>query len=179
MIRKSKNVLKVILLLFVLSCSIVLFSGILVENVYAQDIVVTSAQNINVRSQPNTSSKVLGKLNSGIYLLRYENRSDGWSYIDFGGTPAYIKSDFIKLAPSGTSGLVPSTTTANKSSGIVSNQNYSAVQTSVSNEATVYATATGECYHSKPNCGRTKKAYEITLDDARRRGLRPCSKCMR
>ncbi len=43
----------------------------------------------------------------------------------------------------------------------------------------VWETATGHCYHSKNNCGKTnpKKARQITLDQAKAKGLKKCSKC--
>lgn len=41
----------------------------------------------------------------------------------------------------------------------------------------VWVTATGSKYHSQPNCGRTKHASEITLEQAKARGLEACQKC--
>ena len=41
----------------------------------------------------------------------------------------------------------------------------------------VWVTETGECYHNKPNCGRTKSAYQVTIDQAYSMGKRQCSKC--
>ena len=41
---------------------------------------------------------------------------------------------------------------------------------------TVYVTDTGECYH-KDGCGYLKSKISISLDDAKSRGYRPCSRC--
>lgn len=41
---------------------------------------------------------------------------------------------------------------------------------------TVYRTKSGECYHSQ-GCSYLKSCIETTLNDAKSRGLRPCSRC--
>lgn len=41
----------------------------------------------------------------------------------------------------------------------------------------VWVTATGKKYHRIPNCGRTKSAREVTLQEAQSMGLTSCSKC--
>lgn len=46
-----------------------------------------------------------------------------------------------------------------------------------STEKTVYISATGSKYHSKPNCGNMSSATEITLSEAQSRGLTACSRC--
>lgn len=46
-----------------------------------------------------------------------------------------------------------------------------------STEKTVYVSATGSKYHSKPNCGNMSSAKEITLSEAQSRGLTACSRC--
>lgn len=44
-------------------------------------------------------------------------------------------------------------------------------------EKTVYVSATGSKYHSKPDCGNMTSAKEITLSEAQSRGLTACSRC--
>lgn len=44
-------------------------------------------------------------------------------------------------------------------------------------EKTVYVSATGSKYHSKPDCGNMSSAKEITLSEAQSRGLTACSRC--
>lgn len=46
-----------------------------------------------------------------------------------------------------------------------------------STEKTVYVSATGSKYHSKPDCGNMTSAKEITLSEAQSRGLTACSRC--
>lgn len=46
-----------------------------------------------------------------------------------------------------------------------------------STEKTVYVSATGSKYHSKPDCGNMSSATEITLSEAQSRGLTACSRC--
>ena len=43
-------------------------------------------------------------------------------------------------------------------------------------EWTVYKTKSGDCYHQDPNCGG-KSSEAITLEQAKKLGLRPCKKC--
>lgn len=43
----------------------------------------------------------------------------------------------------------------------------------------VYVTKTGTKYHSNPNCGKSKTANRISLDEAKRMGYTPCKKCFR
>lgn len=52
----------------------------------------------------------------------------------------------------------------------------SSVAYAASGDTIVYRTKTGECYHTK-NCSYLKSSYELTLQDAVNRGLRPCSRC--
>lgn len=55
----------------------------------------------------------------------------------------------------------------------------SAPKTVAAANTMVWETATGKCYHSKNNCGKTnpKKARQITLEQAKAKGLKKCSKC--
>lgn len=49
--------------------------------------------------------------------------------------------------------------------------------TTTTTEKTVYVSATGSKYHSKPDCGNMSSAKEITLSEAQSRGLTACSRC--
>lgn len=44
-------------------------------------------------------------------------------------------------------------------------------------QSTVYKSKKGKVYHSKSNCSGMKTAQEMTLSDALRKGLTPCSHC--
>ena len=73
------------------------------ETVYATDIV-------NIRTQPNESADVIGKVSSGASLTRTGTTEDGWSRLDYNGTEAYVKSDYVSTeapaAPSVPEGTV-------------------------------------------------------------------------
>lgn len=47
--------------------------------------------------------------------------------------------------------------------------------------AKVYITETGSCYHRINNCGKTnpKKTSKVTEKEAKKMGLKKCSKCYR
>ena len=55
----------------------------------------------------------------------------------------------------------------------------SAPRTVAAAQTMVWETATGKCYHSTNHCGKTnpKKAKQITLEQAKSKGLKKCSKC--
>lgn len=48
---------------------------------------------------------------------------------------------------------------------------------SIDKETMVWVTETGEKYHSKQSCGRSKGAVQISLSEAEKRGLEPCQLC--
>ena len=87
--------------------------------VFAADTVVVNATNVNVRSQPNTKSESYGKVSKGTTLQRTEERSDGWSCVEYAGKTAYIKSDLLK--PS--SGSVSNNSTTKTSNSYIANKN--------------------------------------------------------
>ena len=49
-------------------------------------------------------------------------------------------------------------------------------KSNASNDATVYITKSGKCYHSQ-GCSYLKSCIETTLSEAKSKGLRPCSRC--
>ncbi|MCR4673234.1 MAG: SH3 domain-containing protein [Lachnospiraceae bacterium] len=49
---------------------------------------------VNVRSNPSTSASILGTLSKGESIQKY-GETDGWAKVDFGGTTAYIKAEFL------------------------------------------------------------------------------------
>lgn len=58
------------------------------ETVYTLD-------KVNVRQEPNESGALLGTVEKGTALTRTGTTEDGWSSIDYNGTPAYVKSDYV------------------------------------------------------------------------------------
>lgn len=57
---------------------------------------VKSIDNVNVRSAPDKSADKLGQLLSGDTFTCIEAMANGWSQIDFQGTTAYVKTEFIE-----------------------------------------------------------------------------------
>lgn len=54
-------------------------------------------ETVNVRSEPSKESTALGKLAGGDTVTVYENRDDGWSKVDYQGTEAYVKTEFLQF----------------------------------------------------------------------------------
>ena len=140
--------------------------------------VWVNGTNVNVRENPDTKSKSLGKVNTGEELKLYENRSDGWSCVDYKGSEAYIKSEFLsgsKVLP-----IVPSKeSTKSNSNGIKASSN-SKSSNNTNTKATgntVYITDKGECYHRSSSCSRMRSPRAVTLEEAIASGRRACSKC--
>ena len=101
---------------------------------------------------------------------------------------AGVKTDFFGLIP----GNDTATTVSNYTSGIVREneilhntnsitETTPAPTADIGNTAetpnvTVYRTKSGKCYHSQ-GCTYLKSSIEVNLNDAKRIGLKPCSKC--
>lgn len=56
---------------------------------------VYTTDTVNVRKEANTDSELLGQVSVGTAITRYEAGEDGWSKVDYNGTEAYIKSEFL------------------------------------------------------------------------------------
>lgn len=61
----------------------------------ADSQTVYTTDTVNVRKEADSESELLGQLVTGTAVTRYEARDDGWSRIDYNGTEAYIKSEFL------------------------------------------------------------------------------------
>ena len=59
--------------------------------------VKTNASNVNVRKEANIDSEKLGTLGKGEMLIRYSFTEDGWSKIDYNGTKAYVRSEYLDV----------------------------------------------------------------------------------
>ena len=56
---------------------------------------VIATRLLNVREQPNTSSQIVGEVDEGTKIDRYESMSNGWSKILYDGNVAYIFSKYL------------------------------------------------------------------------------------
>ncbi|MCR5419915.1 MAG: SH3 domain-containing protein [Lachnospiraceae bacterium] len=63
----------------------------------ANAVTVKATDVVNIRSSASTDSDSLGKAQIGDTYKRYEEMENGWSKIDFNGTEAYIKSDYLEV----------------------------------------------------------------------------------
>lgn len=55
-----------------------------------------TSDNVNIRASASTEGDSLGKTSKGDTYTRYEAMENGWSKIDYNGTEAYIKSDYLE-----------------------------------------------------------------------------------
>ncbi|OZG72451.1 ligand-binding protein SH3 [Hahella sp. CCB-MM4] len=55
-----------------------------------------TATHLNVRSQPNTNSRILGEIASGT-LVEVVGQKSGWFEIQYQGRPAFVYGDYIQL----------------------------------------------------------------------------------
>ena len=57
--------------------------------------VLCNSENVNIRASASTDADSLGKSHKGDVYTRYEEMDNGWSKIDYNGSEAYIKSEFL------------------------------------------------------------------------------------
>ena len=69
----------------------------------ANAVTVKATDVVNIRASASTDSESLGKAQIGDTYKRYEEMENGWSKIDFNGTEAYIKSDYLEVVDTGSS----------------------------------------------------------------------------
>ena len=58
-------------------------------------VVYCIGDRVNVRKEPNTSSKVLGKLKMGQWVDRIQDLDDGWTKILYENAEAYVSSEYL------------------------------------------------------------------------------------
>ncbi len=69
----------------------------------ANAVTVKATDVVNIRASASTDSESLGKAQIGDTYKRYEEMENGWSKIDYNGTEAYIKSDYLEVVDDGSS----------------------------------------------------------------------------
>ncbi|NFO40760.1 MBL fold metallo-hydrolase [Clostridium botulinum] len=67
--------------------------------------------------------------------------------------------------------------TSGSSTGNTTNNNNSNTQSQNKNNTVWIANKTSKVYHSSKDCSNMKSPSEMSLEDAKARGLKPCSKC--
>lgn len=62
----------------------------------ASAVIVYATDKVNVRADASQTADVIGQLEAGSQTTRLEERSDGWSRIDYSnGTQGYVKSEYL------------------------------------------------------------------------------------
>lgn len=70
------------------------------ENSAADDVSTASADliinyaNLNARSEPNTSSEVLGEFSTGT-IMEYSSQNDGWYEVSYNGQTCYVSGSYV------------------------------------------------------------------------------------
>ncbi len=59
------------------------------------DDKVTAKEEVNLREEPTTDSKIVGKLSSGTFLKRTAIGSNGWSRLDYNGKTVYAITSYL------------------------------------------------------------------------------------
>lgn len=60
-----------------------------------EPVSTTVTDNIRIREERSTESRMLGTLAAGTAVNVYANYSDGWSKIEYGGLEGYCKTEFL------------------------------------------------------------------------------------
>lgn len=83
----------------------------------ANAVTVKATDVVNIRSSASTESDSLGKAQIGDTYKRYEEMENGWSKIDYNGTEAYIKSDYLEVVDDGSASGDESSDSGSSGSG--------------------------------------------------------------
>ena len=62
----------------------------------ANATTVRATDNVNIRASASTEADPLGKATAGQEFTRYEVMDNGWSKVDYNGTEAYIKTEYLE-----------------------------------------------------------------------------------
>lgn len=105
-----------------------------VESMTATGKVVKTSDFLNVRSQPNTNSSILGKVYlSNTISITGRDKATGWYRINFNGSVGYVSDYYIELVNSTTSSTTKKITTTNVNLRSGAGTNYSIIKSITSN----------------------------------------------
>jgi len=74
---------------------------------------------VNIRASASTEADSLGKASAGQEFTRYEVLENGWSKIDFNGTEAYIKTEYLEEVTAPAEGSEGGETTAREAGSTI------------------------------------------------------------
>ena len=134
---------------------------------YGSSTTLYTTTDVNVRSQPGTSSGLVDSLGSG-QSLQVIGETDNWYVVSINGTTGYISKSYVSSTQSSTSGS--SSTSGNSGSGNSSSGNNgsgnSTSGSSTSNTGTVSGTVIGTTMDSITIQGDDGNTYTINTSDA-------------
>lgn len=134
---------------------------------YGSSTTLYTTTDVNVRSQPGTSSGLVDSLGSG-QSLQVIGETDNWYVVSINGTTGYISKSYVSSTQSSTSGS--SSTSGNSGSGNGSSGNNgsgnSGSGSSTSNTGTVSGTVIGTTMDSITIQGDDGNTYTINTSDA-------------
>ncbi|MCR5389789.1 MAG: SH3 domain-containing protein [Lachnospiraceae bacterium] len=67
------------------------------EDAVQESFIVVTNTKVNVRRSDSENADKLGQADEGSSMVCYEQKSNGWSKVDFKGEIGYIKSEFLKV----------------------------------------------------------------------------------
>lgn len=130
----------------------------------------TTTSNINVRSSPSTDGQLLGQYSAYAQISVYAIEN-GWAWIDYGGTDAYVSANYIQK------GVIMNIQTPETDAPAV-NETRSVPQTESSyQEPMVWISGSGTKYHSRSSCSNMRDPWQVTISEAQSIGRTPCKKC--
>jgi uncharacterized protein YgiM (DUF1202 family) len=82
------------------------------EDAVQESFIVVTNTKVNVRRSDSENADKLGQADEGSSMVCYEQKSNGWSKVDFKGEIGYIKSEFLKVTGEDNAGSTTQTTEA-------------------------------------------------------------------
>ena len=111
------------------------------SGVTAANDTVYALDTVNIRSEANESGSVVGRATVGTSFTRTGTTADGWSQVEYNGTTAYIKSDYLEVVSDNTDTAAATTETVVKTVKAKTNVN---VRNAASQDADKIGVAQGE-----------------------------------
>ncbi|HHT51588.1 MAG TPA: SH3 domain-containing protein [Bacteroidales bacterium] len=146
--------LKFLLVFFLLICSFVL-------NAQSKTVNVKT---LNVRSEPNTTSEIILKLNYGDEVVVISS-SNGWDYVKINNFRGYVLNKHLKDKQSSSTSNRTSTTSKSKEV-----ESY----VLICNSSSAYAYHTHYCKGLR-RC--KSEVSKVTVSNAQKMGYKPCGFC--
>ena len=118
----------------------------------------------------STDGRLLGQYSAYAQISVYEIEN-GWTWIDYGGTDAYVSANYIQK------GVIMNIQTPETDAPVV-NATRSGPQTDSSNqEPMVWISGYGSTYHSRSSCSNMRDPWQVTISEAQSMRRTPCKKC--